>query len=60
MGNRKIVLGKRKDGKYFVGFSDDESFPYAIIVVVEDSGSGLKFAGNTASSIMREIYTKYN
>lgn len=44
----------------FAGFSADEKFPYAIIVIIEESGSGLKFAGNTASSVMQEIYKKYN
>lgn len=44
----------------FAGFSYDESFPYAIIVVVEDSGSGIKYAGNAASKIMNELYNKIN
>lgn len=45
---------------WFAGFSYDDNFPYAIVVVMEESGSGLKYAGNTASSVMQKIYNKLN
>ena len=44
----------------FVGFSDDDAFPYAVIVIVEDTGSGLKYAGSAAAEIMQNVYNKYN
>lgn len=43
---------------WFAGFSYDDSFPYAVIAILEDSGSGLKYAGSAASSIMQELYKK--
>ncbi len=45
---------------WFAGFSYDDNFPYAVIAVIEDSGSGLKYAGSAASSIMQELYKKVN
>lgn len=43
---------------WFAGFSYDDNFPYAVIAILEDSGSGLKYAGSAASSIMQELYKK--
>lgn len=43
---------------WFVGFSADESFPYAVVSVLEESGSGLKYAGTAASNVMQELYNK--
>ena len=43
---------------WFAGFSYDDSFPYAVIAILEDSGSGLKYAGSAASSVMQELYKK--
>lgn len=43
---------------WFAGFSYDDSFPYAVIAVLEDSGSGLKYAGSAASAVMQELYKK--
>ena len=45
---------------WFVGFSADEAFPYAIVVVMEESGSGLKYAGTAASNVLQELYNKSN
>lgn len=41
---------------WFVGFSYDDSFPYAIVTVIENRGSGLKYAGNVSAEIMNELY----
>lgn len=43
---------------WFVGFSSDESFPYAVVSVLEESGSGLKYAGTAASNVLQELYNK--
>lgn len=43
---------------WFAGFSYEESFPYAVIAVLENSGSGLKYAGTAAAKIMQELYDK--
>ena len=43
---------------WFVGFSYDEDFPYAVVAVLENSGSGLKYAGSAAAEIMQELYDK--
>ena len=40
---------------WFVGFSQNASTPYAIVVVVENGGSGLKAAGTVANKVMQEI-----
>lgn len=45
---------------WFVGFSEDESFPYAVVAVMENSGSGLKYAGAAASDVLQELYKKIN
>lgn len=57
----KTGTAERDDGKphaWFAGFSYDDSFPYAIITVVEDSGSGLKYAGTVAAHMMQSLYDK--
>lgn len=57
----KTGTAERDNGKphaWFAGFSYDEEFPYAIIVVMEESGSGLNYAGTAASEIMQELYNK--
>lgn len=43
---------------WFAGFSYDDSFPYAVIAVLENSGSGLKYAGSAASVVMQELHKK--
>ena len=57
----KTGTAERDDGNphaWFAGFSYDDSFPYAIITVVEDSGSGLKYAGTVAAHMMQSLYDK--
>lgn len=49
------VSGK-KDTALFVGFSEDEEFPYAIIVIVEDCGSyGSTTAIPIANTVLQSI-----
>lgn len=43
---------------WFAGFSYEDSFPYAVVAVVENSGSGLKYAGSAAAKVMQELYNK--
>ncbi len=40
---------------WFVGFSQNENTPYAIVAVVENGGSGLSAAGKVANKVMQEI-----
>ncbi len=59
----KTGTAERDEGNshaWFAGFSYDESFPYAIVVIVEDSGSGLKYAGYRAANVMQELYDSLN
>lgn len=42
----------------FVGFSADEEFPYAIIVIMEEAGGGLRYAGATGADIMSHLYNR--
>lgn len=57
----KTGTAERDDGlphAWFAGFSYDESFPYAVIAVLENSGSGLRYAGHAAANVMQELYDK--
>lgn len=59
----KTGTAERDNGKshaWFAGFSNDENFPFAVVAILEDSGSGLKYAGNAASSVMQKLYSKIN
>ncbi len=40
---------------WFMGFSDDDSFPYAIVVVVEHGGGGSDVAVPIASKVMKDL-----
>lgn len=40
---------------WFVGYSANDDTPYAVVVVVEDSGSGMYYAGNIASDLINLI-----
>ena len=48
------VEGK-KSHAWFVGFSQREDTPYAVICVVEKSGSGLSVAGSVVNEVMQEV-----
>lgn len=43
---------------WFTGFSADENFPYAVVAVLEESGSGLKYAGAAASDVLQKLYNQ--
>ncbi len=45
-----------KSTAWFAGFSNEDDFPYAIVVVVEDSGGGLTYAAPIASRVLNELY----
>lgn len=51
-------IDNKQPHAWFVGFSYDDSFPYAVVAVLENSGSGLKYAGGAAAKIMTELYEK--
>ena len=40
---------------WFVGFSQNESTPYAVAVVVENGGTGLAAAGVVANKVMQAV-----
>lgn len=40
---------------WFVGFSQNEDTPYAVVCIVEKSGSGLSVAGKIVNRVMQEI-----
>ncbi len=53
-------IDDKEPHSWFVGFSADTDFPYAIITVIENRGSGLKYAGSTSAEILQELYNKIN
>lgn len=48
-------VGTEYTNAMFTGFIDSEEYPYAFIVVSEDSGSGLGVGGNIASNLIADI-----
>lgn len=44
---------------WFTGFSDDESFPYAFVVAIENGNSGSRTAGPVANRVMQAVKDKY-
>lgn len=49
------VSGQDDTNSWFVGFLDDESNPYAFVVLVEDAGSGLEAAGSVANTVLQDL-----
>lgn len=49
----------RKPNGLFVGYSQLDSMPYAIIVVVEDTSSSMEYAVPIASKVMKTVKTEY-
>lgn len=49
-----------KPHAWFAGFSYDEDFPYAVVAVLENSGSGLQYAGTAASAVLQKVYNSIN
>lgn len=48
-----------KPNALFVGYSNNENMPFAIIVVVENTTSAIKSAVPIASAVMKEVKTQY-
>lgn len=57
-GTAEVGEGKEPHG-WMVGFSDDKNFPMAFVVIVENSGFGIKTAGPVASTVMKDIKNTY-
>lgn len=51
--------GGKKPHAWFVGFSEREDFPYAIVVVAENGGSGGSVALPIASKVMKKAEALY-
>lgn len=47
------VGGGREPNAWFVGFSTDESFPVAFVVMIENGGSGTYSAGRVANAVLQ-------
>ncbi len=45
-------VGGQNPNSWFVGFSSNPDKPYAVVIVVEEGGSGIGTAGNIASALM--------
>ena len=52
------VGGSKKPNAWFAGFLDDPENPYAIIVLVENGGSGAKVSGSVANEVLQDIMNK--
>lgn len=44
---------------WFTGFMDDDSCPYAFVVVIENGNSGSRTAGPVANQVMQAVADKY-
>jgi len=55
-GTAEVASGKPH--AWFVGFSDDQSFPYAFVVILENSGSGSGNAIPVANTVLQKIKEK--
>lgn len=49
------VGGDKLPNAWFAGFSRDEDFPYAFVVMIEDAGSGNSQAGDVASKVLTAL-----
>lgn len=48
-------VGDGTSHSWFTGFLDDEAYPYAFTVVVENAGSGLRNAGAVANTVLQAL-----
>ena len=58
----KTGTAERGDGTsnaWFVGFLDDESHPYAFVVMIEQAGFGIVDAAPIANAILQAALRKY-
>ena len=49
------VGGDKKPNAWFTGFLDDDSHPYAFVVMVENGGYGTSVAGTIANKVLQEL-----
>jgi peptidoglycan glycosyltransferase len=45
---------------WMVGFSQEKNFPFAFVVIVENSDFGIKSAGFVAANIMKSVYSCFS
>jgi len=57
-GTAQIDSNPDHDLAWFTGFMDDDSHPYAFVVVVENSNSGTSAAGGVANKVLQAIKDK--
>lgn len=48
------VAGQDSPNSWFVGFLNDDSHPYAFVVLVEEGGYGLDAAGSVANTVLQD------
>jgi cell division protein FtsI/penicillin-binding protein 2 len=53
-GTAEVGKGKEPNA-WFTGFIDNEGYPYAFIVCVENGGTGSVVAGPVANSVMQKV-----
>ena len=58
-GTAQIDKNERHNIAWFTGFMDDETCPYAFVVVIENSKSGSQTAGPVANKVMQAVKEKY-
>ena len=58
-GTAEVGEGKEPHG-WMVGFSYDKNFPIAFVVIVENSGFGIKTAGPIASAVIKEVKNEFS
>ena len=49
------VGGDKRPNAWFTGFLDDDSHPYAFVVMVENGGRGTSVAGTVANTVLQEL-----
>lgn len=57
-GTAEVGTDKRPNA-WFAGFLDDESHPYAFIVLIENGGFGSQAAGSVANTVLQEAVSAY-
>ena len=54
-GTAQIDSDASHDIAWFTGFMDDDRYPYAFVVVVENGGSGATTAGPIANKVLQAV-----
>lgn len=57
-GTAEVGKNKRPNA-WFAGFLDDETQPYAFIVLVENGGFGSQVAGSVANTVLQKVVNGY-